>query len=192
MFRIIATLPIIFLLTSCAGMDFAETSSQEIGDDTQMIFAQWDVPHTNLTMLLPDGWTTDYYQGNVTIASSSQNLFYSPFEEFEGILIRMFLSDGPRAVGPSFDVMKIAEEYVADQPNIVQTPTLVEHDERQIITTLHAGKDTKGKLITYLTGYVLENQQLTVFLAATPTDTELIYLPILKEMLYSINIRSLE
>jgi hypothetical protein len=171
-------------------MGFAEASSQGIGDDTQVNFTHWDVPHTNLTMLLPTGWVTNYYQGDITIASGSQNLFYSPSEQFEGVLIHMFLSEGPRAVGPSFDVMKIAEEYVADQPNVVQAPLLWEQGGRQIITTIHVNEDTKGKVITYLTGYVLEDQQLTVFLAATPRDTELLYLPILEEMLYSINIRS--
>lgn len=153
-------------------------------------FVQWDVPHTHLTMLLPSGWVSEYHQGTITIASRSNNLFYSPSEPFEGVLINMFVSDGPRAVGPTFDVLKLAEDYVSDQENIAQRPALVESDGRQIVTTLYLNKDTKGKLITYLAGFVVEEQQLTVFLAATPTDTQLIFLPILIRMLESIQIRS--
>jgi hypothetical protein len=156
----------------------------------QLDFIQWNVPHTNLTMLLPDGWVSEYDQGTIAIASNSSNFFYSPSDPFEGVLVYMFLSDGPRAVGPSFDVMQIAADYIADQPNVVQTPTLVEQGARKIITTVHINKDSKGDVITYLTGYVLEDQQLAVFLAATPTDTELYFLPILQEMLYSILIAS--
>jgi hypothetical protein len=190
MFRNLLFVSLILLLTSCSGMGFANTPDQDVGEDPQANFTQWDVPHTNLTMLIPDGWVTDYHQGDIMIASGSKNLFYSPSEQFEGILIHMFLTDAPRSVGLSFDLMKIAEGYIADQPTVLQAPTLVEQDGRQIVTTLHVNEDSKGKLIAYFTGYVLEDQQLTVFLAATPRDTELFYLPILEEMLYSINIRS--
>ena len=178
------------LLTSCGSLPFAPPADIVVGGKTQVNFTQWDVPHTNLTMLLPEDWVSEYYQGTFTIASDSGNLFYSPSEDFEGVLIQMFVSDGPRAVGPSFDVMKLAEDYIADQPNVIQKPTLVDQDGRQIVTTLHVNTDTKGKLITYLTGFVLENQELTVFLAATPNETEIVYLPILTKMLYSIEIRS--
>jgi hypothetical protein len=171
-------------------MGFANTPDQEVNTDPQVNFTQWDVPHTNITMLLPENWVSEYYQGTISIATDSRNFFYSPSEPFEGVLVTMFLSDGPRAIGPSFDVMKLAADYITDQPNVVQAPILWEQGGRKIITTIHVNEDTKGKVITYLTGYVLEDQQLTVFLAATPRDTELFYLPILEEMLYSINIRS--
>jgi len=185
----IALALIAFLLASCGSMNM---QTAELGVDArpQIEFAQWDVPHTNLTMLLPDGWVTDYYQGTISIATDGSRFFYSPSEPFEGVLITMFLSEAPRVVGPSFDVMQIATDFIADQPNVVQDPLLVEQDGRQIITTVHVKEDTKGKVITYLTGYVIENQELTVFIAATPRDTELFFLPILQEMLYSIQVRS--
>lgn len=189
MFRNIALVVLVFLLTSC-GSKTLQPADPLVNEKPQQNFTQWDVPHTNLTMLLPERWVSEYYQGTVTISSDGRNLFYSPSEEFDGVLIHMFLSDGPRTIGSSFDLMKLAEDYIEDQPNVIQAPTLIEGDGRQIVTTLHVSKDSKGKLITYLTGYVLEEQQLTVFLAATPKDTEMFFLPILGEMLYSINIKS--
>jgi len=179
-----------FLLTSCGSLPSAPTANIVVSGETQVNFTQWDVPHTNLTMLLPNDWVSEYHQGNFTLASDRRNLFYSSSEEFEGVLINMFVTDAPRAIGPSFDVIKLAEDYIADQPNVIQKPTLVEQNGRQIVTTLHVNQNTKGKFITYLTGYVLENQELTVFLAATPRDTEMIYLPILDKMLYSIEVQS--
>jgi hypothetical protein len=102
----------------------------------------------------------------------------------------MFVSDAPQVAGPAFNVMKLAEDAIANQANILQTPKSVEENGRQIVTTLHINRNTKGKRIIYLSAYILEDQQLTVFLAATPTDTEFIFLPILTKMLHSIEIRS--
>ena len=177
------------LFASCGGMNI-QPAELAVDAQPQLNLIQWDVPHTNLTMLLPDGWVSEYYQGTIAIASDSRNFFYSPSDPFEGVLVHMFLSDGPRAVGPSFDVMQIAADYIADQPNVVQAPTLVEQGGRKIITTIHMNKDSKGDVITYLTGYVLEDQQLAVFLATTPADIGPYFLPILQEMLYSIMIAS--
>jgi len=185
----IALVLVAFLLASCGSMNI-QPAELVVDTQPQVEFTQWDVPHTNLTMLLPDGWVTEYYQGTISIATDGSRFFYSPSEPFEGVLVTMFLSGAPRAVGPSFDIMQIATDYIADQPNVVQTPLLVKQDGRKIITTIHVKEDTRGKVITYLTGYVLENQELTVFIAATPRDTELFYLPILQEMLYSIQISS--
>jgi hypothetical protein len=190
MFKGVVLLLITCLLTSCASMALAESPKPGSGTDNHLYFNQWDVPHTNLTMLLPEGWVTDYYQGDIAIASDSQNFFYSPERQFEGVLIHMFLSDGPRAIGPTFDVLNLAKDYVADQPNVRQAPTLIEQDGRQIVTTYYENEDDKGKLITYLAGFVVEDQQLTVFLAATPSDTERIFLPVLEIMLRSILIKS--
>jgi hypothetical protein len=159
----------------------------EVDEPPPLQFTQWDVPHTNLTMSLPMGWVSEYDQGTITIASDDQNLLDSP-EEFEGVLINMFVSDGPQIAGPAFDLMKLAEDSIVGQVNIIQTPKLVEKDGRQIVTTLHTNTDTRGKRIIYLSGYVLEDRQLTVFLAATPTETEVIFLPILTSMLHSIEI----
>ena len=159
-----------------------------VGDQLDINFIQWDVPHTQLTMLIPDGWVSEYYRGVTTFAPNSQNLFYSPSQTFEGALVDLFVSDGPRAVGSSFDVLKLAQDYVSDQPNITQPPTLVEQAGRQIVTTIYLNKDSKGKLITYLVGFVVEEMQLAVFISATPTETEAFYLPILNRMLNSIEV----
>jgi len=178
-------------LSACGTSAFAEApDAAGVDKADQVKFVQQDIAHTHITMLSPDGWLSEYYQGTTTIVSDSKNLFYSPYEPFEGARIDLFVSDGPRAVGPSFDVMKLARDYVADQPNVIQAPTLVEDNGRQIVTTLYEKQDTKGPLITYLVGFVMEEQQLTVFIAATPNDTEMIYLPILQTMLNSIEIRS--
>ena len=190
MFKKVSLILIAVLLTACGGTVSTQPVEQVVHANAQIRFSQWDVPHTNLTMLLPDGWVTEYYQGDISIASDGQNLFYSPYEPFEGVLVKMFLSDGPRAIGPSFDVMQLATDFVADQPNVTQAPTLVEDGGRQIVTTMYANTDSKGQPITNLTGFVLDNQQLTVFLAATPTETELIYLPVLQQMLFSIEIQT--
>lgn len=186
MFKGIVLLLITCLLTSCAGMALADSPEQGRGGEGHLYFNQWDVPHTNLTMLLPEGWVTDYHQGDITIASDGQNFFYSPERHLEGVLIHMFLSDGPRAIGPSFDVLKLARDYVADRPNVKYAPTLIEEGGRQIVTTYYMNEDDKGKLITYLAGFVVEDQQLAVFLAATPSDTERTFLPVLETMLRSI------
>jgi hypothetical protein len=190
MFRKIILVFFAFLIVSCGRLPLMQFDETVVGNEATVDYTQWDVPHTNLTMLLPEGWVTEYHQGDITISTASRNFFYSPSEEFEGVLIRMFLSGAPQAVGPSFDVMGIAEQYIEDQDSVVQDPILVEKDGRQIITTIHLNRDSKGTVVTYLTGYVLENQQLTVFMGATPRDTELLYLPILLEMLYSIEITS--
>lgn len=192
MFRRIILFLSTFLIASCGGIALTQPEVTVTNQQSKLKFVQWDVPHTDITMLLPKGWVSEYYQGTTSIAPDSRNFFYSPYKEFEGVLINIFLSDGPRAVGPSFDVTKLAEKYIATQSNVIQFPILVEGDGRQIVTTLHRKKDTKGTLLTYLAGYVLEDQQLTVFLAATPTDSEATYLPILDEMLYSIYIKSIE
>jgi hypothetical protein len=166
------------------------SESVNVNDSLEVFFIQWDIPHTRQRMLIPDGWVSDYYQGVITLASRSQNLTYSPSEPFEGVLITLFVSDGPRAVGPTFDVQQIARDYVSDQLNVVQAPMLVEADKRQIVTTIYLNEDSKGKLITYLTGFIVQEQQLTVFIAATPNETEELYLPVLNEMLYSIEVVS--
>jgi len=190
MFRYLALTLLMFLVTACGGTVIEQPVNLDVSVETKTDFVQWDVPHTNITMLLPDGWIYEYYQGTFTIAPDSKSLFYSPYEPFTGARIDMFLSDGPRAVGPSFDLMRIAKDFVADQTNVTQPPKLIEDGRRQIITTLYVNKDSKGKLIDYFVGFVMENQQLTVFIAATPLDTEVFYLPILQQMLTSIEIRS--
>ena len=190
MFRKITLVLVTALLASCGSMALAQPADLVIEGSNQLSFIQQDIPHTNITMLVPEGWVSEYYQGTTTFASDGKNLFYAPSDEFEGVLIDLFVTDAPRAVGPSFDVMEIAIDFVSDQPNVTQTPNLIERDGRQMVTTLYMGRDAKGKLITYLVGFVVEDQQLTVFLGATPNETELIYLPILTKMLYSIEIRS--
>ena len=142
-------------------------------------------------MLVPEGWVSDYYQGTIRLASSGDNFFYSPYKPFEGVLINMFVSDGPRAVGPSFDVMSLVNDFLATaNANIVRDPMLVERDDKQIVTAIYESEDSKGLLITYLAGFVVEQQQLTVFLAATPHDTQDTFLPALEKMLNSINVIS--
>ncbi len=86
--------------------------------------------------------------------------------------------------------MELAEDAIADLVNIIQNPNLVAKYRRQIVTTLHTNRDTKGKRVIYLSGYVLEDQQLSVFLAATPLETQLIFMPMLTKILHSIEIRS--
>jgi hypothetical protein len=158
-------------------------------DNPQVEFSRQDIAHTVVTMLIPDGWSMEYSQGTTTLASDSQNLFYSPSEPFEGVLITLFVSDGPRAVGPSFDVMKIAQDYIAGQPRVTQAPTLSEQCGRQIVTARYLGLDSKGQWITYFTGFVVQSQVLTVFLAATPEATEATFVPILQEMVFSIEVK---
>lgn len=180
---------IVFLLTSCSLPASAKQPHKVLFEQADRVhFIQQAIPHTHLTMLVPKGWVSDYYQGDIILASSRQNLFYSPDKAFAGVLIHMFVSDGPRAFGPSFDVLKLAEDFVADQSTMVQAPILDDQGERQIVITLYRNEDSRGTLITYLAGFVVEAQQLTVFLAATPEDTETTYLPILEKMLYSIEV----
>ena len=178
------------LLAACGPVTGTESPYAGVDPDLQVEFAQRDIAHTNITMLVPGGWVSDYYQGTTRLASDGDNFFYSPSEPFEGVLIELFLSDGPRAVGPSFDVLKLAQDFVADQPDLRQPPVLNEDSGRQIVTTRYVNDDSKGKPITYFVGFVQENQQLTVFLAATPNDTEETFLPILEAMLFSIQIQS--
>jgi hypothetical protein len=179
-----------FLVSACGSIAAPDAPSRGLDRAQRIEFIQHDVAHTNITMLLPEGWVSEYYQGTTTFASDSQNLFYSPSEPFEGALVNLFVSDGPRAVGPSFDVLQLAQDFVADQQHVAQAPILTEDNGRQIVTARYMNDDAKGKLITYFAGFVMEGQQLTVFLAATPNDTESDFLPVLETMLYSIQIQS--
>ncbi len=181
---------LLFLLTACGNLATVQPAAIELTEPPQLEFTQWDVPHTNLTMVLPNGWVSEYHQGTITIASNARHLLHSLSEEFEGVLINMFVSEAPQVAGPAFNVMKLAEDAIANQVNIIQTPKSVEENGRQIVTTLHINRNTKGKRIIYLSAYILEDQQLTVFLAATPTDTEFLFLPILTKMFHSIEVRS--
>lgn len=190
MFRGIGLLAIVLILMACGTTSLIQEPTGATNQGSLVNFVQWDVPHTYLTMLIPEDWVTDYYQGTITLASHEQNLTYSPYKSFEGALIDMFVSDGPRAVGPSFDVLKLAQDFIADEPNVLQPPILVEGGGRQIVTTLYAKRDGKGKLLTFMVGFVVEAQQLTVFIAATPNDTQDVYLPILEKMLNSIRVIS--
>jgi hypothetical protein len=181
---------LLFLLTACGSLATVQPAAIDLTEPRPLEFTQWDVPHTNLTMVLPNGWVSEYQQGTIRIVSDARYLLHSLPEEFEGVLINMFVSDAPQVAGPAFNVMKLAEDAIANLANILQTPKSVEENGRQIVTTLHINRNTKGKRIIYLSAYILEDQQLTVFLAATPTDTEFIFLPILTKMLHSIEIRS--
>ena len=183
----------VLCLTACGNTALTQELAVENVRITNSLvkLVEQDVPHTRLTMLIPEGWVSDYYQGNIIMASKGDNFFYSPFKPFEGVLINMFVSDGPRAVGASFDVLGLANDFIATgQPKVIRPPTLVERSNKQVVTTIYENTDSKGKLITYLAGFVLEQQQLTVFLAATPSDNRENYLPILEKMLYSITVKN--
>jgi hypothetical protein len=140
-------------------------------------------------LVVPNGWTIEYDRGTTTIASSSLARYYSPTERFAGALVQVFVSDAPRTLGEQFDVLALAEDFIALQPVPTLAPTLREAQGRQVVVARYAGQDTRNQTITYLAAFVVERQVLTVFLAATPEATEDDYLPILDRMVSSIQVK---
>jgi hypothetical protein len=150
------------------------------------VFGWQEIPHSKLILLVPEGWTTEYHQGTTTFASGSQSRFYSPTEDFAGALVQVFVSDAPRAGVALFDVMALAEDFIALQAAPIQAPALREGRGKQIVTTRYVGRDPKGQATAHLAAFVVERQVLTVFLANTPEGTSATYLPILERMAASI------
>jgi hypothetical protein len=181
---ILATLAIVLQVSGAAAA--APPPAAQAFKAGPMGFAWQAIPHTKVFMLVPDGWTVEYDQGTTTLASGSRSRYYSPTELFAGALVQVFVSDAPRAIGPSFDVLQLAQDFIALQATVTHRPALHAANGRQIVTAQYAGRDTKGQPITYLAAFVLENQVLTVFLAATPEATEASYVPVLEQMVASI------
>jgi hypothetical protein len=149
-------------------------------------FGWQEIPHSRLMLLVPEGWTIEYDQGTTTLASGSRSRYFSPSERFAGALVQVFVSDAPRAAGARFDLMTLAEDFIALQPVPTQDPTLREGRGKQIVTTRYAVQGMQGQAMTHLAAFVVERQVLTVFLAHTPEDTGATYLPILERMVVSI------
>jgi hypothetical protein len=142
-------------------------------------------------LLVPKGWTLKHHQGATTLASGSQSRYYLPTERFAGALIQVFVVEGPHAIGPSFDLMRLAKEFIATQTTAPQVFTLREVRGRRIVTARYAGVDAQGQALTYLAAFVVERQVLTVFLAATPKRTDDDYLPVLEKIVSSIILKPL-
>jgi hypothetical protein len=154
-------------------------------------FEQQALPGSKVLLLVPEGWMLEYDQGTTTLASGSQSRYYSPTEPFAGALVQIFVSGAPRTLGARFDVMRLAEDFLALQPVPTQEPMLREEQGRQIVTVRYAGQTPRNQTMTYMTAFVVERQVLTVFLAATPEFTEADYLPILERMVSSIQLKPL-
>jgi hypothetical protein len=184
-------LSLLILLTACSNPAHAQAPVARPAGRLPVMFSWQDLPHSRLMLLVPDGWTMEYDQGTTTLAASSQSRYYSPTERFAGALVQVFVSDAPRALGPTFDVLQLAQDFMALQATVTQDPVLREVRGRQIVTGRYAGNDTKGQAITYLAAFVVERQVLTVFLAATPQATEDTFLSILEKMVSSIQLKPL-
>jgi len=188
MMKTLYRLPLVFLLIAFTGTALAQPPTPAAHRLFRAEYTRQEVPHTWASLDVPAGWVWEFDQGNAWLATSSRNFFYSPSEPFRGALIHIFLSDAPRAAGPSFDVLKLAQDFMATQSMVAQEPVLATAGDREMVTALYLGRDSKGQRFTYLAGFDVQSDVLTVFLAATPQGTAEAYLPVLMHMLESIEI----
>jgi hypothetical protein len=178
-------------LTAHGTAAHAQVPRARAAEARSIAYAWQALPGSKVMLLVPEGWLLEYEQGTTTLASGSESRYYSPTERFAGALVQVFVSDAPRALGERFDLMRLAEDFLALQPVPTQQPALREEQGRQIVTVRYAGQTTKNQTMTYLAAFVVERQVLTVFLAATPEFTEAAYLPILEQMVSSIQLKPL-
>jgi hypothetical protein len=185
------SLVVSLLLAFLAPAAHAQVSPVRAAAPSSPAYAWQDLPHTRVRLLVPEGWLVEYDQGTTTLASGTQSRYYSPAEPFAGALVQVFVSDAPRALGERFDVLRLAEDFLALQPVPTQPPELRDERGRQIVTVRYAGQTPRNQTMTYLAAFVVDRQVLTVFLAATPEFTEADYLPILERMVSSIQLKPL-
>jgi hypothetical protein len=178
----------ILLLTACAGAVSAHAPQARAAPSAASAFVRQPVPNTQASLLVPQGWVTEADADTVHLASSSRNFFYAPDASMEGVLIQLFVSDAPRTAGPAFDLLRLAQAFAARQALVTQAPALWQENDRAIASVLYAADDSRGAPFTYLAGFVVHHEVLTVFLAATPQATQAAYLPVLDRMLRSIQV----